>query len=869
MPSSEGIREKGRSKARAYLNELLRNQKKGNIWINVGEVSKDLNLKIWNFWPVLQEAEFNRIKSTQTSSPEVYAKKLGVNPEKFKKWLEKNNITDDKWYDPEKKAGETATASKRRQWLESFKVAEERAPLMRKIPKGYITEQQLSKLLYGGQYSDTILGAKLSPNSPIYDPALAQLIKKLKPTGSLPPPESIRGKWITYYKNPSSTFLTKFKKLSRAHTLSGPMRGHIETILKNDGLRKLFTKFDRHSELPSWTTMKAAFPKGTSENTMASAVMHVAKIMKGKGMKGTEDIKVPYNSMGGTLILRRMNEGQMWGNPWATAMTRDVLNTIDEKLGRGSGTFIQFKADLRKVLQTEGIPLYQAAQWNKARTKIIKPEVPGFNINEVLQTRGQFGNKAYPYTQFADLAEGHFNQKKLTWFQNRLNADQAKIIQALKKNDIAGAKKIIRGFRDYRIGQKEILPKSNLGDIYIAEEWADKVGKKVGGSYKGEAYTKPLSKIYKQIDVDIWKEQYGLDLEKYAKEKGINLDVKGGKPIEQVLTPGYRNTLLKNLANIRKDFQNNTGGVCKIFGSRSFASGGSAVGCVREFDEAVKNDPPGLMKKMASIDEGATGVLGKVRNLGRGFLGLMGKFGPTAGKYGAIAAAGAIAQPLVKQFRNDDPFTYLTDPDQQAGMLEALIEGERPKPRSEALDLAHTAGTVGATAAVIPGTGRMYDYRRGLLESKIPKAGPVSEAGLTAGDYLKRHGKGFGKLRAGAGVGMKLLSGMFTPAGILATEPLRIAQMRREGESWGEVAKSPTLWMGPAFADTMTRIATSGMKPSSRLAKALSLGISRPMLKTISRKFGMPGLALSAGLSGYDLWKDYKKKRGFFASDED
>ena len=233
-------------------------------------------------------------------------------------------------------------------------------------------------------------------------------------------------------------------------------------------------------------------------------------------------------------------------------------------------------------------------------------------------------------------------------------------------------------------------------------------------------------------------------------------------------------------------------------------------------------------------------------------------------------AAGAIAQPLVKQFMNDDPSTYLTDPDQQAGMLEALIEAERtPKPRSEILDWSHTAGTVGATAAAVPGTGALYKFRRGLSEAKIPKAGPITEAGLTAGDYLKRHGKGYGKLRAGAGAGMKLLSGMFTPAGLLATEPLRIAQMRREGESWGEIAKSPTLWMGPAFADTMTRMATRGMKAGSPLARGLSLGISRPMLKTISRRFGMPGLALSAGLSGYDLWKDYKKKRGFFARDEE
>ena len=123
--------------------------------------------------------------------------------------------------------------------------------------------------------------------------------------------------------------------------------------------------------------------------------------------------------------------------------------------------------------------------------------------------------------------------------------------------------------------------------------------------------------------------------------------------------------------------------------------------------------------------------------------------------------------------------------------------------------------------------------------------------------------------RASLGPVGKFIAGAYTPAGLLAHEPLRIAQMRREGESWGEIAQSPTLWMGPAFADKMTRMATRGMRAGSPLAKGLSLGMSRPMLKTVSRRFGMPGLALSAGLSGYDLWKDYKKKRGFFASDED
>ncbi len=315
----------------------------------------------------------------------------------------------------------------------------------------------------------------------------------------------------------------------------------------------------------------------------------------------------------------------------------------------------------------------------------------------------------------------------------------------------------------------------------------------------------------------------------------------------------------------------NAGGVCNI-PSLSKMAGGGRIGfangsnCARQMEVAFNENPVKVTQEISELPGNKT--INTVKNAAKGFLGAIGKFGPTVGKYGAIAAAGAIAQPLVKQFMNDDPATYLTDPEQMKGMLLSTLEAHQPpKPRSEILDWGTTAAGVGATSAAIPGTGAMYKYRRGLLESKIPKAGPVSEAGLTAGDYLKRHGKGFGKLRSGAGVGLKLLSGMYTPAGILATEPLRIAQMRREGESWGEVAKSPTLWMGPAFAPEMSRIATAGMKPGSTLAKALRLGMSPRTLKLISSRFGMPGLALSAGLSGYDLWKDYKKKRGFFAKD--
>ena len=43
----------------------------------------------------------------------------------------------------------------------------------------------------------------------------------------------------------------------------------------------------------------------------------------------------------------------------------------------------------------------------------------------------------------------------------------------------------------------------------------------------------------------------------------------------------------------------------------------------------------------------------------------------------------------------------------------------------------------------------------------------------------------------------------------------------------------------------------------------MRLGISPTTLKTVSRRFGLPGLALSLGISGYETYDDFKNKRFF------
>ena len=89
-----------------------------------------------------------------------------------------------------------------------------------------------------------------------------------------------------------------------------------------------------------------------------------------------------------------------------------------------------------------------------------------------------------------------------------------------------------------------------------------------------------------------------------------------------------------------------------------------------------------------------------------------------------------------------------------------------------------------------------------------------------------------------------------------ATLPIGIAAQRKGGTEWGDIATDPMNWLTPAFASEGARLATKGMKPTGIMAQAIRLGMSPRTLSLISRRFGFPGLAVSAGLWGYDKWKN-------------
>ena len=259
---------------------------------------------------------------------------------------------------------------------------------------------------------------------------------------------------------------------------------------------------------------------------------------------------------------------------------------------------------------------------------------------------------------------------------------------------------------------------------------------------------------------------------------------------------------------------------------------------------AINNDPVKAAQIFEQADSSSSAMT-KLKQASSKFL--QSPLTRGAGRFGALAAVGAAGAGAVKAFMNDDPTTYLSNEEQQKNMLIDMVTGsldDTPQESPAILDYqlpALGATAVAGTAAVAPST--IEAARSGALGS--------TKSGITK-TALKTLGRG--------------LATLGTPAGLLATEPLFLAGQIQQGDSLGEIATNPMNYLGAAFAGPVTEFATKGLNPT--IAKTMRLGISPSVLKTVSRRFGLPGLALSAGISGYEMFDDYRNKRGMFSNEE-
>jgi hypothetical protein len=281
------------------------------------------------------------------------------------------------------------------------------------------------------------------------------------------------------------------------------------------------------------------------------------------------------------------------------------------------------------------------------------------------------------------------------------------------------------------------------------------------------------------------------------------------------------------------------GRICKIVTTK-LANGGN-VRCVDAVEDALQKNPEKLAQDVNRLPY-EEGPFNKVKNAATGFLSIAKR----GGKFGALAAVGAAGAGAVKAFMNDDPTTYLSNEDQQKNMLIDMITDpivDEPKTDSAIIDAQLPvlgAGAVAGTAVTTPSSLKAFrDKALGAKKSGITMTG------------LKGLGRGLGTLG--------------TPLGLLATEPLFIGGQLAEGDSLGEIATDPLNYLGAAFVPYTDKLVSTGLNPG--IAKTMRLGISPSTLKTVSRRFGLPGLALSLGISGYETFDDYRNKRGFFSEE--
>ena len=329
---------------------------------------------------------------------------------------------------------------------------------------------------------------------------------------------------------------------------------------------------------------------------------------------------------------------------------------------------------------------------------------------------------------------------------------------------------------------------------------------------QGASFLSQLTKALPSTEEDILKRQFTL-AEKLKKGTMFNYKDMAGS-VRGLFESVDKPTILQIRKAVGCD--NADGGRIEL------QAGGDLLACPTK---KFQNDPVGFTNKVNQITEPTSGIT-KFTNAALGFL-----RSPGLARFGLAGAAGAVGAGLVKQFRNDDPTTYLSDENQQKNML---------------VDM--------ATDSVTPDLDRPA-----ILDYQLPVLGAEAAAGLavTAPSTIKasksralgieKKRVAPGTIKTGARVLGRGLASLGTPAALLPMEAMNITSQLAEGDSAVDIATDPLNYLGATFASPATKIAARGVSP--KVAKILRLGMSPRALGVLSR-FGGLGLAGSLGIMG-------------------
>ena len=279
------------------------------------------------------------------------------------------------------------------------------------------------------------------------------------------------------------------------------------------------------------------------------------------------------------------------------------------------------------------------------------------------------------------------------------------------------------------------------------------------------------------------------------------------------------------LTDIRADAANN-GPICSVVQKKN--KGGSVISCVDAVEDAIQNNPQKLTQDASKI--------GKFKSAALGFL-----KSPGFKTFSVAGLAGGAAAALVKEFRNDDPTTYLSNEDQQKNMLVDMvtqpISTDMTKPDILDYQLPAVGASLAASTALgAPSTIKVSRDPGSVTQFKSRGAG-VEQKGL-----IRTGGRVLGK-----GLGIAASPGVLAPLAALD-----ITRQVSEGDSLEDIATNPFNYTYPIFAEQTPRL-TRGLPSAFR--KFASLGLSKPALRLLSRA-GIAGLGASLAIQGSGLLDD-------------
>jgi len=509
------------------------------------------------------------------------------------------------------------------------------------------------------------------------------------------------------------------------------------------------------------------------------------------------------------------------GSRKVPGITAPTIKISEEILGNilmpGSGFFNFGNAERRNAMLKERDKILKITDPNNrlftARNRLVKAlRGRGFNVDEVMGLSATY-ERAPGYSELAQITTPEINFLK----GNTIDKDFSRIFDKVIKGEQNLDSEIKKFNKDSRIFQK------NFGvDTPIIEYTP---GKKLDAS----KFIKHFDKLTPEAKANVSQ----------LADQGIVLRSKAMPMIE--------------LFQMAKADAAANGPICRIVGAKQ--SGGSTVSCVDAVNEALEKNPKKLAQDINKSDAG--GAFNKIKNSSTKFLtaikqnpnllrgGLPGKIALGLGTVAAGAGAGA----LVKQFKSDDPSTYLTDTGQMEGMLIADVEqlGEGVEDNIF-LDNQFKLEAAAAAGLTAPIAKKVFQTARGVGE-----AGPLPE--------------GVGRTRAALGLSKGVLGkglwALGAPAVAIPSTIGYVAQDIRAGKDAEEIATNPLNYLGAAFMNPAVK--ALGRAGASRgLLGIASLGLAGTA--------ALPALSIGAGLAtlgtlgyqGYKLFTGRDREDGEF-----